>query len=313
MGPLTTRTDEPRLDPGAAYAECCFRAMNTDVMVRALDPAAGPALAAVEQLFASMERRFSRFLADSELSRLNASLAGAVEVSPAMFALLRLAQRLHRDTGGIFNPAVLPQLERAGYDRSFERVDDGDGITDEPREIAPFSALRLDHRSRTVLRPAGMRLDLGGIGKGWSVDRAARQLAPLRDFHVSAGGDMAACGDCGDGDGWPASVIHPQTGDQICVLRLHNEALATSSTAVRAWRRGSARMHHLIDPRTGRPAATDVVSASVVAPTAAIADVYAKTVLMLGRRKGFQFLDGHGCAGLFVTGDGHVATTARWQ
>lgn len=289
-----------------------FRAMNTDVEVRALDILSAPRLGRAEEIFASIERRFSRFLADSELSRLN---GGTIrQISPSMFALLSLARRLHIDTHGMFDPSVMPALTAWGYARSFEQVRDDDR---EMAIIAPrhgtFRDVRLDGQSREVLLPEGMQIDVGGIGKGWAVDRAAELLLPdVGSFQINAGGDQYARGRCADGGGWPASVMHPGSGEAISVVRLNDQALATSSTAVRRWRRGRRVVHHLIDPRTGEPSDSGVTAASVIASSATEADVYAKCALLLGLEHGREFLMSRGCSGLFVLDDGSAAGTHDW-
>jgi thiamine biosynthesis lipoprotein len=292
-----------------------FRAMNTTIELNAMDPAAAPHLAAVERSFHEIEARCSRFREASELSRFNARTASRIAVSPDMAELLALAQRFHATTGGVFEPAVLPQLEAAGYDRSFEQVERESAAEPDPHTTPQrwsIADVRIDAEG-VAEAPAGLRIDLGGIGKGFAVDRAARMLAPVRNALVNAGGDMAAIGHGSDGDGWVASVDDPfEPGRPLSLLRLHDEALATSSRAARWWRRGDAVLHHIIDPRTGAPARNDIVSVTVVAPAAVQADVFAKCALILGRERGIEFLEKQGVAGMLVFADRSSATTARW-
>lgn len=309
----------PLLVPPLAWGELKvvhrFRAMNTTIELNAMDPAAAPHLAAVERAFHEIEARFSRFRETSELSRFNARTEGRIAVSPDLAELLALAQRFHATTGGVFEPAVLPQLEAAGYDRSFEQVERESAAAIDPH-AAPrrwsIADLRIGAEG-SVEAPAGLRIDLGGIGKGFAVDRAARMLAPVRNALVNAGGDMAAIGHGSDGDGWLASVDDPhEPGRPLSLLRLHGEAIATSSRAARWWRRGDAVLHHIIDPRTGAPAQNDIVSVTVVAPVAVQADVFAKSALILGRERGIEFLEKQGVSGMFVFADRSSAATARW-
>lgn len=319
--PRNTEDPEPRQqnqtpepDPGL-MGQRRFRAMNTDVTfyVRALEDVAP--LAAAEDLFHTLEARLSRFLPDSELSLLNECSGQTVAVSKTMLDILQRARQLHRDTGGVFEPAILPHLETAGYDRSFEQVAPAaDALPQsDPDAVFSITQLEIDAIARTVTAPAGLRIDLGGIGKGYAVDAAARMLRPAFDFVVSAGGDMFASG-CGpDGDGWLASIVDPFGSDEpISLVRLHNQALATSTTARRRWQRGGQLRHHLIDPATRRPSENGIILASVIAPTATEADVFAKTALLLGPERGCAFLAGRSAEGVFVGDDGAVTYTDGW-
>lgn len=309
MGNTTTVSSLPEQLP-AILAVRRFRAMNTDVEVRALDLASGHRLADVEDTFARIERTCSRFRPDSDLSRLNDT--GHMRVGAELFALLEVAQPLHTETQGLFDPMVLPALRRWGYDRSFELIGDVSEVTGLPSPASSFRDMRLDSTTREVMIPPGSALDLGGVGKGWAVDVAIAQLADVSDVQVNAGGDQFARGHCGDGNGWPAAVIHPHTDEIVSLVRLHDQALATSSTAIRRWRAGARVMHHIIDPRTGESANSGVASASVIAPTAVEADVFAKCALLLGDEHGREFAMRRNVAALFIGDDGSVIATDDW-
>ncbi|MHB8377585.1 MAG: FAD:protein FMN transferase [Dehalococcoidia bacterium] len=291
--------------------------MHTDVRLFVGDYRRAGALASAEQIFHEVEDRCSRFRTTSELSELNACAGATVAVSGELFAVLEHARDYHRLTGGIFDPAVLPELEAAGYDRSFDLIAGRDlGVASGGRAQTRHSIaeLRLDRRRQAIRAPAGLRLDLGGIGKGFAVDAAAVRLRPLRDYLVDAGGDIFAAGDGPDGDGWLVGVASPsEAAPDLGVVRLHDEALATSTTAVRRWRRNGRVQHHLIDPRTGAPVENGVLSVSVLARCAMDADVFAKTALLLGREDGSRFLEAHGAAGLFVMSDGRSHASQGWQ
>jgi thiamine biosynthesis lipoprotein len=291
--------------------------MNTDIQLFSRDDQSPELLDRAERVFHEVESRLSRFRSDSELSLLNNRSGSEVTVSPQFFQVLALALHYHRVTGGIFDPAVLPALEAAGYDRSFESVprssaapEPSGGTSGKRHSIA---ALQLDPRGRTVTAPSGLRIDLGGIGKGYAVDLAACVLEPGHDFMIDAGGDIFASGDGPEGRGWPVAVASPyKPQEDVAVLRLHDQALATSTTAVRRWQRGGSWINHIIDPRSGQPAENGTVSVSVVAPTATRADVYAKTALLLGPKDGRLFLEAQQTPGLFVLSDGTYRETRDW-
>jgi thiamine biosynthesis lipoprotein len=261
-----------------------FRAMNTDVSVIAACDEASVA-DAVERTFADAERRFSRFRADSELAQVNRA-SGPLVVSPAMFDALTAARRYVEMTDGIFDPAIGGALVALGYDRSFapgalDRDDDA-----ALPEASRFVDIVLDPCRREVTRPPGVQLDLGGIIKGRTVDEAAALLTG--HGAIDAGGDAAMRG----GDGWLVEVEDPRDATRtIATARVRDGAVATSAANYRRWRVARAVHHHLVDPRTRRSAETDLLQATVFAPTAELADVLAKTVFVLGANAGRAFVE----------------------
>ena len=291
-----------------------FRAMNTDVGVWVWSTAAvrapiiGRSLEWAEGVFARVEDELSRFRSTSALSRLNqAAGRGPQAVSPLLWTVLRSAQQAAEDSGGIYDPTLLRTLERIGYDRSFEAIHDRDAaeaVAGRPT-LGSWRRVRLDSAAHSVSLPSALALDFGGIAKGWTVDRVARALAPLGPVLVDAGGDLRVIGAVG-GEAWPIAVqdaFEPER--DRTVVRLAQGALATSSIGGRRWRRGRRMLHHLIDPRTGTAAESDLHSVTVRAPSAAMADVAAKVVLVLGSASGSAYLLVRGLSGLLTTVQGH--------
>jgi thiamine biosynthesis lipoprotein len=285
-----------------------FRAMNTDISVAAptLDDAAEQQLAEqVASLFAETERRFSRFCDDSELGRLNRA-TGPITVSRTLMELLRAARDHVNDTGGLFDPTIGAALCAAGYDRSFApgALDRGALVT--PVVRARFADVAIDEPARRVRRPRHVQLDFGGFLKGRTADRAAA-LAPATSM-IDAGGDAVLRGGGLDGRGWLVDVEDPTDARRVvATLRLRDRAVATSSPNRRRWRAGRGVGHHLIDPRTGLPSASNLAQVTAVAPTAERADVLAKVAFLLGAADGARSLDGRpGIGGVLVAGDGVV-------
>jgi thiamine biosynthesis lipoprotein len=269
-----------------------FRAMNTDVAVFAGDDE--PRIAtAVARVFADAERRFSRFREDSELSRLNRALEPFV-VSAPMFDALVAARRYVELTGGMFDPAIGGTLVALGYDRSFAPgVLDRDVDAALPRP-ASFLDIRLDPARREVTRPFEVQIDLGGMIKGRTVDEAATMLP--RNGAIDAGGDAVLRG--GGSEGWLVEVEDPRDASRtVAALRVRDRAVATSAANRRRWRVAGTARHHLVDPRTQRSAATDLLQVTIVAASAELADVLAKTVFVLGARAGQAFLEGRPAVG----------------
>ena len=272
-----------------------FRAMNSDIVLAAegepgkLNAGFARARAAIEQY----EARFTRFADTSELSALNRSAGQWAQVSPELYALVCEARLYVEQTQGLFDPAVLDALERAGYDRSMDEIR---GRVLSPGQVAPnahapdFGAIGFDARRQALRLPPGLRLDLGGIAKGWIAEQAACLLSEYATAcAVSAGGDMFLCGLPSGESAWEIGLEDPRAPDEnLAVLRVPGGAVATSSVARRRWMRGERPMHHLIDPRTREPAETDWLSVTVMAPAAATAEVFAKALLIAGSRDAVQ-------------------------
>lgn len=309
---------------GTALGRRAFRAMGTDVELLLAAPDR-PAVE-VEGLFEQAENLFhqhetimTRFRQESELSRINRWAGSWVTVSPLLFDVLRLACQASEHTAGLFDPTVGLTLSALGYGRSFELL--GDGMGDEPAVSAPGAprpAVELDARRLAVRLPRGVALDLGGIGKGYTADAVAGFLGRHGPALVDAGGDIRTVGCPRDEPAWRVGVASPVEPDRdIAVLQLADVACATSTTARRHWQRAGRRYHHLVDPRTNRPAESDLVSVTVVAPSAAEAEVHAKVALLLGREAAGAYLAARpALAAILVTTDGQALMTAtmeRWM
>ena len=281
-----------------------FRAMGTDVSVTALEADEVSVAARVAAVFRDAEQRFSRFLETSELAALNRS-AGPFAASSPLFDALERARSYVTMTGGIFDPGIGASLVAHGYDRSFAPTALDRGEIRRAR-VASFVDVELDRRTRTVRRPAGLLVDLGGMIKGAIVEAAARELGGAGA--IDAGGDAVV-----RGEPWRVEVEDPRDASRVLVtLSLSNAAVATSAPNRRRWRVGGRTAHHLVDPRTGAPAESDLLQVTVLAPTAELADVAATTVFVLGERDGRRFVDRHAeLAAVLVRESGEVAIVGR--
>ncbi|HEV8669869.1 MAG TPA: FAD:protein FMN transferase [Candidatus Limnocylindria bacterium] len=232
------------------------------------------ALAAAEAWIRGMHDRLTRFEPYSELSRLNASRGRWFAISPELEALLRESLRAFDVSDGLVNVAVLPALLAAGYTRDFAA---GPTAASAPPHIRALPEV-LHLRPGEARLVAGGALDLGGIAKGWLADRVAAQLG--ENVLVNLCGDLLARGGGDTGEGWPVGF-----GDRTLLLK--DLGAATSGTTKRSWEGG----HHLIDPRSGLPARSDLSEVSVLAPTATDAEIYAKVALLLGSRDAPKWLE----------------------
>ena len=265
---------------------------------------------------AELEGRWSRFLPDSELSRLNQLSGSPVVVSPLTFEVIERACAWWRTTGGAFDPTILPALVAAGYDRDFGELQrassPGPGTRGMP---APGCAeIELDALVGSVCLPPGVALDLGGIAKGFAADVLAQELIATgaQGACVNVGGDLRVMGRAPMGDAWVVSVdAEMRDAASPPSLALAAGAVATSSRARRTWQRGERTYHHLIDPRAGSPAATRFASATVVAGRAVDAEVLAKaTLLAADTSAAAQLLAKHRACGLLVDESGDFVELA---
>jgi thiamine biosynthesis lipoprotein len=296
-----------------------FRAMGSEMAVwLETDDAdtAAAALAQVKALFEKNEQALSRFRPDSELSQLNACSGQWVAVSDLLWQVLSLALEMSVATGGLFDPTTLNALEQYGYTVTYEQLTfiDLSGPQNEPSYPGQWTAVQLDPARQAVFLPAGMRIDLGGIAKGYTAQQAVDLLREQGPCLVDAGGDLAAGAAPAGYPGWPVAVSSPWSADDreaidLCTLWLCNEALATSGIDYRNWQIEGRLVHHLIDPASGAPALTDGLTMTILASDMAQAEAWATAVLVAGSDVGMEMLLEAGLAGLMVTQDGSILVT----
>ena len=302
-------------------------------------------LAAVDHQLALLDRQASRFRGDSEISRLHSSGAGSYQVSAGLAEAVGVALAAARWTAGLTDPTVGGALMSLGYDRDFARIEPGTATLPPVRCPVPgWRAVRLDGNVLTV--PGGILLDLGATAKGLGADRAAwaayAAAGDVGGVLVSLGGDIAVAGRPPSG-GWPVLVAdeHRQTravatptsagayredrggaagtspppaeADPAVAqqVRLGRGGLATSSVTCRRWRRGDGVQHHIVDPRTGLPAAGPWRTVSVVAASCAEANA-ASTAAIVAGEAAIGWLTAEGLPARLIGHDGLVRLTCGW-
>jgi thiamine biosynthesis lipoprotein len=259
--------------------------------------------------------RFSRFEPDSEISRLNRDPRVRVPASAMLRRLVRAALDAARETGGLVDATLGAEIVAAGYSEHFE----GQGV---PLDLAlrlapprgparpnPSSAaarMAVQDQSGTVQRPRGVVFDPGGIAKGVFADELAAMLDGFEAYAVDCAGDIRWGGRAGVPR--EVNVASPFGGEHLHTFRLAQGSIATSGIGKRSWLDADGRpAHHLLDPRSGRPAFTGLVQASALAPTAAEAEVRAKAAVLSGPHGAARWLpDG----GVFVREDGSYEVVA---
>src|SRR5579871_2464906 len=291
------------------------RIMATEVGVHvAVAPGeAASARAAIDSSmawFREVDRRLTRFSAESELSHLNASAGCWFATSEVLFTAVRDALAAAQASDGLFDPALLPQLEALGYDRDFSLLTQRSGEADEAEVQASYPLglwrdIKLDVKARRIHLPTGARLDLGGIAKGWAADRAIKRFFQHVDnVIVNVGGDLRMRGGPREGELWAIGIGdldetgHADTSNHRAVITFGRGGLATSGSTRRWWYHQGTRQHHVLDPRTGRPvplwmhaeqpepeaidAGSLIATLMAPAPIAARAEVATKMALLRG-------------------------------
>ena len=257
----------------------------------------------------------SRFRDDSELSRLNAANGEMVEVSALLALALQVALGAAAMTGGDVDPTVGRAMDDLGYDRDFSLLERRGPSWLVRVEPAPgWRCVIFDRRTRRVVVPRGVSLDLGATAKALAADRAARAIAAMSGggVLVGLGGDIAVAGDA-PAEGWPIRVAedhrHPEREGQTVAVR--SGGLATSSTTVRRWTEGHGELHHIIDPRRGSSAAEVWRTVSVAAPTCVAANIASTAAIIRGTDAPRQ-LERSALPARLVAGDGSVTRVCRW-
>lgn len=269
----------------------------------------GQILQVMPARFADIEAKLSRFKSDSELMRLNAQAGQWVAVSNVLFENIRAARHNALLTDGLYNPLILPAMFANGYDRSFEQLD---AVNTSPAQPAPdWQEIRLRAETCEVLIPAHSALDLGGIAKGWTARKIADELAQYGACLVNIGGDMVARGASEGYAGWLIEIEDPFTGECFQRIYLQDQSIATSGTDFRQWTDAQGQhYHHIIDPRTGQPVTSDVLSATVLHREATTAEAYAKALILKGAQDGLHWLNQQWSgAGLVFKHDGTAIVT----
>ena len=307
-------------DPDQAADACAsWRALGTLVHLVVTDPRG---LAEAQRLLAAdlaeVDAACSRFRADSEIRALRNARGRPVRVSPLLAEAIAVALRAARLTDGDVDPTVGAAMSAVGYDRDFDRIPRiGPPLAVTTRTVPGWREVHLEGRSLTL--PAGVELDLGATAKAWAADRSAAGISSRLGCGVlvSLGGDIAVSGPQAPEGGWRVRVQDvtgspddPPVGP-YALIAIRAGGLATSSTAARRWQRGGDVLHHILDPRTGRPADPVWRTVSVAADSCADANA-ASTAAIIRGRDALGWLARLGLPSRLVDATGVVFTVAGW-
>lgn len=298
--------------------------LDTIIDITVVSRRESTANAAIEAGFAEIERLealLSSYVPESQIAAINrqAGQPEAVEVDAEVAALVQRAATYTAQTAGMFHLAVGPLVALWGIGTEHEGVPGDDELARVLRLIDE-NAVRVTETSVQLTRP-GMMLDLGGIAKGYAIDRAVAVMQEhgIRQALVNAGGDIRCLGAKPDGTPWRIGVQHPRENGLLGVVELQDGAITTSGDYERFFLQDGAssgedvRYHHLFDPRTGMPA-RECRSVTILTRTAEAADAYATAVFIMGPVRGLTFIEEHSeLEGMIVRADGSVVTSSGFR
>lgn len=302
-----------------SLARISFTALGTTAVVVSEDTprTARMAIREVREELDHIDWTCSRFRPDSDLVRVNSSPGCWVDVDPLLIVALDVALRAARITQGLVDPTIGGSMIRIGYDRDFADVDstEGDAGADPWCIPAPGWWLVEKRDDPPAIRISeGVSLDLGSTAKALAADRAAARAAAAvgSGVLVGLGGDIAVGGRAPD-DGWPVGIAEdhdapPEHGETILIL---SGGVATSSTTVRRWSKGGRTLHHIVEPRTGRPANGAWRTVSVCAATCVDANI-ASTASIIAGDEDTAWIESQGLPARLVRQDGTIVRVGGW-
>lgn len=251
-----------------------------------------------------LEKLFSRTIEDSDINLIN-SFAGEkpAGVNEEVLHVIEKALYYASLSEGYFDPTIAPLIDTWGFLGQQFRLPNQDEI-DSAIAMVDFNLIQVDRNSSTVFLPeTGMSIELGGIAKGYILDRALDVLknAGIAHAFINAGGDIGLIGSKPDGEPWRIGVRHPREDAIIAVFPLSDGAVVTSGDYQRYFTENGVNYHHLLDPNTGYPA-RKLVSVTVVADTVLEADALSTAIFIMGPEKGLPLLNSlPGVEGLLIT------------
>lgn len=289
--------------------------MDTQVDVTYYHPSSQAAQTDIAEMFAEMERLekiLSRHAADSDVQRINeAAGREPVQVQPETLYVLRHALEFAELSDGAFDPTIAPLLEAWGFGGDSPAVPTDHELI-QARKLVDFRLVEIDEEKESVfLTVKGMKLDLGGIAKGYIVDRGQEHIRKTaKASFINAGGDISISGRKPTDEDWRVGVQDPAYPESlIAIINMEEGAVATSGDYQRYFEEEGHRYHHIINPATGKPA-DELSSVTVVAGDAMTADALSTAVFVLGEGKGMALLESvPGADVILVNKNGEVAYT----
>lgn len=283
-----------------------FTAFNTEIVLccDCVESTFDSLAQKIEKHAQIFENKFSRFDSSSELAKINGKTSEKIVVSDEMLDVLLRAKKYYVETKGIFDPTVYGTLNRVGYNKSFDLLSaenpskSTNGMHEKlsAKEKLTFGDVDIHQKNNVIAAPLGLKIDLGGIAKGYWVDQIKDLLDEQNNnYWISAGGDIYVKGKGAMNDGWQVAIQNPQYLDKdILSLTVPEQGygIATSGITKRKGIHNGEQWHHIIDPRTDSRVENSILAVTVIAKTTTDADIMAKTVLILGVGNGLSMING---------------------
>jgi thiamine biosynthesis lipoprotein len=294
-----------------AFCNINFKALGTDI---GIDMIYGRSkeetekfLEEIRQLYFDFEKRLSRFNRDSELFHLNDNLHFSNKASHDILELSSRCFHYFNETEGLFDPRVIDDLERIGYRHDFKKGNSAITRKKSNKEIYGrdlASDISIDYKEKLITFHA--RMDFGGIAKGYFTDKISKLISEkgYDDFIVDSGGDMYVSGRNMEGGNWKIGIESIE--DDRMILLVENMAVATSGISRRKWEYEGEKYHHLINPKNPYEFSHKIKTVTVVADNTEYADVWAKTLFILGKDLGLAKAEEKKLPCIFLMYDGSV-------
>jgi thiamine biosynthesis lipoprotein len=291
-----------------------FSAMGTNISVEIVLDKEMPeenvrkSLNEVENIFQNLEKIFSRFDPESELSKINGNLNQELDISEPMADVLKLSLKFNELFEGYFDPRIIGNLEKIGYDKDFRKnnfnISEAKEIIPEKIETLLKNNLFLDFENKKAT--VKKRIDLAGIVKGYTVDKASEYLKKegFENFIVEAGGDMYASGKNTENNFWTIDV--EGLPKEKIIFKIKDEGIATSGISRKRWVIGKQKFHHLINPKNPSLFSFELKSATVIAQNTAEADAQVKSLFLMGKEKGMEMANKNNLKVLFLDYKGNA-------
>ena len=298
--------------------------MDTYCTITVVSPSKEKAAEAIDKGFAEikkLEGLLNYFSDKSEITAINkAAGTGPVKVSEETLEMMRKTLEISKTTRGTFDPTIAPVIKL--WDFSNKRRDNSvpnATVIKDTLKLVDYKKVKINNKSEVFLTEKGMGIDLGGIAKGYAADKAMEAIKAegIEAALVAVAGDIRGAGLSTSGNTWKVGIQDPRPGtesekpweDIFASLYLEDMAISTSGDYQRFFIKDGKRYHHILDPVTGFPAETDLISASVIAPEGYIADGLSTAVFALGAEKGMTLLKAMGIEGVLVDRDRKVFIT----
>lgn len=247
--------------------------------------------------FRQVEDACSRFSLKSEVMKACKQINTPIAICPFLFEPLKFALEVANWTNGIFDPTVGQLMENAGFNQNYLTEE---MMRNDTADIVTYSDIFLNEQDKTLRLNKPLIIDLGAVAKGFAIDLAVNELREFDGFIVNAGGDLYAGGLDELGDKWKIGIQHPQNKEKIIsTIELSNMAVCTSGSYERKSDL-NPEIHHIINPKN-KKSPTDLISCSIIAPYAMMADAFSTTCFLMGRKKGLALLEEIELAGILIS------------